>query len=274
MTKSKEDKILGPEYLKKIKKPAKNSRKGDNGRVLIIGGSKTYHGAPILSVMIASKLVDLVYFFSVKSNTKLVEKMKLKVRTFINPSEKNLEKYISNSDSVLIGPGLEKTRKNEVMTNWLLHKFKEKKFILDAGAFSMIKPKLLSENCLLTPHSGEFRDFFKKEANEKNVKTLSKKHKSVIVLKGNPDVVAGPSDIKINKTGNPGMTKGGTGDILAGLIAGLAANNDLFVSAAAGVFVNGMAGDKLYNTKGTYYSAEDLLDEIPRTIKWCQDLKL
>ncbi len=274
MTKRKEDRILGPEYLKKLKRSTKRSHKGDNGKLLIIGGSDTYHGAPILSVMIASRLVDLVYFFSVKKNTELVKKMKLKVRTFISPSRDKLEKFVSKVDVVLLGPGLERSDNNEIMANWLLRNFKDKKFVLDAGAFDMVRPKLVHKNCILTPHATEFEKFFNKKPNEKNVKAMAKKYKCVIVLKGSVDIVAGPDNMKENKSGNPGMTKGGTGDILAGLIAGLAATNDLFISAAAGVFINGMAGDRLSNTMGTYYSAEDLLDEIPRTIKWCQELDL
>ncbi|MBD3247665.1 NAD(P)H-hydrate dehydratase [Candidatus Falkowbacteria bacterium] len=274
MPKIKEDKLLGPEYLQNLKKPKKGSRKGDNGKLLIIGGSETYHGAPILSVMIASRIVDLVYFFSVKKNVELAKKMKLKIRTFINPSEKELEDYVEKVDAILIGPGLEKSKNNEVMINWLLHEFKDKKFILDAGAFDMIKPRLLNKNCILTPHTGEFKKFFGKEADKKNVKALAKKHNCVIALKGSTDLIAGPKEFMINKSGNPGMTKGGTGDILAGLIAGLACTNELFTAAAAGIFINGMAGDRLAKTRGTYYSAEDLLNEIPRTIKWCQDLKL
>jgi NAD(P)H-hydrate epimerase len=67
------------------------------------------------------------------------------------------------------------------------------------------------------------------------------------------------------------MTKGGTGDVLAGLIAGLACNNDLFLSACAGVFINGLAADSLKQKMSYYYNASDLMNQIPRTIKWCLD---
>lgn len=271
---NKEEKMLGHEYVQKLKKPKKNSRKGDNGRLIIIGGSETYHGAPILAVLVASRLCDLVYFFSIRKNEELIKKMRLKLRTFISPSQKDLEKYVSLVDAVLIGPGLEKTLNNTTMANWLLHKFKDKKFILDAGAFDIIKPKVLHKNCILTPHHGEFKKFFGKDPSEKNVRTMAKKYGCVIVLKGSIDMIVSPKEFRMNKTGNPGMTKGGTGDVLAGLIAGLATNNDLFLSASAGTFINGLAGDRLSLKMGTYYNADDLVEEIPRTMKWCQNLKL
>ncbi len=67
------------------------------------------------------------------------------------------------------------------------------------------------------------------------------------------------------------MTIGGTGDVLAGLLAGLACWNDLFLAASAGVFLNGLAGDKLKNRLSYYYSASNLVSEIPKAIKWCEE---
>jgi NAD(P)H-hydrate epimerase len=66
------------------------------------------------------------------------------------------------------------------------------------------------------------------------------------------------------------MTKGGTGDVLAGLIAALACKNDLFLAACAGTFLNGLAGDRLFKKVSYYYSASDLISEIPKAIKWSE----
>ena len=93
---------------------------------------------------------------------------------------------------------------------------------------------------------------------------MAKKYHCTIVLKGPVDVIASPNGkIALNKTGNAGMTKGGTGDVLAGLIAGLYTTNDAYPSAAAGCYVNGEAGDALYKKVGTFYNAEDLTNKIP-----------
>jgi NAD(P)H-hydrate epimerase len=103
------------------------------------------------------------------------------------------------------------------------------------------------------------------------VKAKAKKYGCRIVAKGKTDYVASRDEFKINTTGNVGMTKGGTGDVLAGLIAGFAATNDLFLAASAGVFINGLAGDRLKKKVSRYYNASDLVNEIPKTIKWCED---
>ncbi|MEK7165288.1 MAG: NAD(P)H-hydrate dehydratase, partial [Patescibacteria group bacterium] len=67
--------------------------------------------------------------------------------------------------------------------------------------------------------------------------------------------------------GNSGMTKGGTGDVLAGLIAALATKNDPFLATIAGSFINKKAGDALYKKVGPFFNASDLADEIPKVMK-------
>ena len=75
---------------------------------------------------------------------------------------------------------------------------------------------------------------------------MSKKYKCTIILKGVKDYVVNKNEFKINTTGNAGMTKGGTGDVLGGLVVALAAKNNLFLALpSAGVFLNELAGDRL-----------------------------
>ena len=95
----------------------------------------------------------------------------------------------------------------------------------------------------------------------------AKEYGCVIVLKGQTDIVCSPQECLYNTTGNEGMTKGGTGDVLVSLIAGLACKNDLFLAACAGVYINGLAGDELYKKVGPYFNASDLCDQIPRVLK-------
>ena len=109
------------------------------------------------------------------------------------------------------------------------------------------------------------------KATKQAIKKMAKKYGCIIVVKGKEDYVASDTQFKINKTGNVGMTKGGTGDVLAGLIASFACQNDLFISATAGVFINGLAGDRLKKKVSSYYNASDLIKEIPKTIKFCED---
>lgn len=249
-----------------LRKPKSCSHKGENGCLLIIGGSQRYHGAPLLAAKIASKIVDLVYFSSTDDNNELIKKMKSKLCEFITVERHCINQAIQKVNAVLIGPGLGVSADNRQLVNSLLKKYPNKKFVLDADALNMTEKRLLGQNCLVTPHKQEFRNLFGLPATKKNVALSAKKHQSVIVLKGKTDYVASPNQFKVNITGNAGMTKGGTGDVLAGLIAALACKNNLFLSACAGAFINGLAGDRLFERVSYYYNASDLIDEIPKTI--------
>lgn len=105
---------------------------------------------------------------------------------------------------------------------------------------------------------------------------MAKKYNCTIVLKGPTDIVCGldngerPPTLKLRRVegGNAGMTKGGTGDVLAGLIASLyCKNNDPFLTASAGSYINKKAGENLFKRVGYYFNASDLADEIPIVMK-------
>lgn len=250
---------IGIGEVKVLYKPPEKSHKGDNGKLLIIGGSKMFHGAPILAAKIASKIVDLVYFSSIPENNELIKKMKSKLCEFIVVPRDEIFDFVKKVDAVLIGPGMRANEETKEITNQLLKRFSNKKFILDAGALHVVDKKLLNENCIITPHKREFEMLKIK---------MDKKHKCIIILKGKKDYISNGKETKINTTGNAGMTKGGTGDVLAGLVAALSCKNDLFLSACAGAFINGLAGDRLKKKASYYYNASDLINEIPKTINW------
>ena len=88
-----------------------------------------------------------------------------------------------------------------------------------------------------------------------------------MILKGEKDIVSDGIHTEIIDGGNAGMTKGGTGDVLAGLVAALVCMNDPFPSAVAGSLINKQAGDELYKTVGPFFNATDLANEIPKTMK-------
>ena len=142
-----------------------------------------------------------------------------------------------------------------------------KKAVLDADALNVFDDtlkKYLSPLHILTPHHKEFRRLFKINPTPENTSAMAKKYHCTIVLKGPADVIASPNGkISLNKTGNAGMTKGGTSDVLAGLIAALYSTNNAYPSAATGCYINGLAGDKLYKKVGTFYNADDLTNKIP-----------
>ena len=102
----------------------------------------------------------------------------------------------------------------------------------------------------------------------KEVRKISSELNAVIVLKGKKDIICYSKRTKINNTGNPGMTVGGTGDVLAGIIGGLVAQkNDLFEAATAGAYINGLAGDFAAEKMGYNLLATDLLEWIPQVFR-------
>ncbi|MBU1075385.1 NAD(P)H-hydrate dehydratase [Patescibacteria group bacterium] len=260
--------IVSKNEITKLNKPRSGSHKGDNGSLFIIGGSKKYHGALLLAATIASKIVDLVYIFSDSENYGVIKKLKPKLFEFITISRIDIPEYIIKSDVVLAGPGLGTSAKERKLLNALLKKFPQKKFVLDADALKIVDMSLLNKNHIITPHHKEFEILFGLKATELNVGKMAKRFGCIIVLKGKKDIIASPTPklVKFNITGNQGMTKGGTGDVLAGLIAALACTNDLFLSACAGPYLNGAAADKLLKKVSYNYSASDIVAEIPKLL--------
>ncbi len=261
--------IAGPGNIKFLNKPFKKSHKGENGCVLIVAGGKKYHGAAFFAGKAASRSSDLVYFATSRENIPILKKDS---SSFIVSQFSDSLNFAKKSDSILLGPGLDESNRSKSIVHKILRKFPEKKTILDATALRLVNKKFIHKNCLLTPHAEEFRDLFGFTATPEHAKQAAKAFKCIIVLKGAVDAITDGVNIYKNFTGNEGMTKGGTGDVLAGLITGLASTNSLLDSALAGVFANGLAGDLLYCEKGTNYDAEDLLEILPHAIHSCEEI--
>jgi len=252
--------------LQKRYVPNKDSFKGDNGRLLIIAGSAKYHGAAVLAASIASKIVDFVYIHTTVDNFEIIKKIRPELAEFIYISKADLSRTILESDAILVGPGSLPDKKTANLVNEILNKHQDKKMIIDAGALRVVDLELLHSNCILTPHKQEFESLFNVSANISNAKKMSKKYGSVIVLKGKTDYVVRNDTVYSNITGNAGMTKGGTGDVLAGLIAGILTKNDPMNAGKLGVYVNGRAGDVLYKKVGRYYSASELIPQAQKIL--------
>lgn len=261
--------------LRELHKFSKDSHKGQNGRLLVIGGSKLFHSSIFWTADVASKIVDLVHFSSpvMENNDLLRRKAKGKFWNGIVVAWEKIEDYIKEDDCIVIGPGMprkEGLEKDERPTgeivNELFGKFPSKKWVVDGGALQEMDPKLLNEKMIVTPHAGEFRRVFGIKASSKNAEKMAKEHKCVILLKGVVDVVCDPSVCVQVEGGNEGMTKGGTGDVLAGLVGALYCKNEAFLAARAGSLVNKQAGDNLYKKVGPYFNASDLVEEVAKIL--------
>ncbi|MBU0576178.1 NAD(P)H-hydrate dehydratase [Patescibacteria group bacterium] len=256
-------------YLDQVKLPAPASHKGQNGRLLIIGGSELFHAASQWSLDIASKFVDMVFYSSIPSNNELVREAKASFLNGIVVPRNDLNAYIVESDCILIGPGMDRDKKTADIVNNLLSKYADKKWVVDAGALQMVNPVLLNSHHIITPHHQELQRLMKSsELTQAEIQNfLPTINQATLLLKGPVDQVFTKEEIIKIEGGNAGMTKGGTGDVLAGIVAALYCTHDALTCAVVGSFINKKAGESLYHRVGPYYNASDLVNEVPK-IMW------
>lgn len=270
--------------LKKLYKPDPASHKGQNGKLLIVAGSKLFHAASLWPLEIASKIVDMVYYSSVSENNEIVAKAKEHFRNGIVVRRSQVEQYAGEADCILIGPGLPRKEGQQEgeddtkeLTEKLLKQFPDKKWVIDGGSLQVMDPKFIPPTAVLTPHVGEFEKLFnlertvllpsKGQSLSETVSEMAGKYNCIILLKGPEDVVCSPKKCVIVSGGNAGMTKGGTGDVLAGLTASLYCKNEAFLSATCASFLNKKAAESLYEKQGYYFSSTDLINELPKVMK-------
>ena len=209
-------------------KRKKDSHKGENGKVMVVGGSTMFHGAPILCALAAEYSgVDLVFPFLPPSQKEAAKTYSLNfiIQTFEEDllsmkDAKAIVNFSKQVDCVVIGPGLGKDAKTKTAVKSILAKLKVPT-VVDASALMFTNN--LPEVCVLTPHRGEFLNITGDDPTPKNVQKWSKNLKATIVCKGPEDIIADNDEIAINNTGTPLMTVGGTGDVLSGFIGGLIA---------------------------------------------------
>jgi len=287
-------------FLKGLHLPQPNSHKGQNGRALIIGGSSLFHAASIWAAEIASHIVDMVHYSSIKENNEIFLSLKKKFRNGIIVAQKDLLDYVNEDDVVLIGPGMVRGKLNEklkmknekfsdiikikseaeytyYLTKFLLGNFPNKKFVLDAGALQMMKPEWLGRlktKAVITPHQGEFEKLFGISVSEysvqkkaKLVQEIAKKYNCVILLKAIDDFISDGEKIFIVEGGNAGLTKGGTGDILAGLVTAFFSKNPGLESCVLSSFILNKSSELLFLDKGYWYNISDIINQIPSLLK-------
>jgi len=266
--------------LKKVYKPRpKNSKKGDFGKLLVIGGCEKYSGAPALNALAAQATaclktgVDVVEIAAPKRAANIIAKFSPNLITIplngsflTNNHLKKLLKQSENKTGFVIGGGIGKNPKTIKLVQDYLKKIKIPG-VIDADAISSFPKKINLSNFVFTPHKKEFQILTKINPSNnlqqriKQVQQTAKKLNTTILLKGSIDIISNSKQTVINKTGNPYMTKGGTGDVLAGICGSLIAQgNDLFESACAAAYINGKAGD--LTKKKISLTAIDLVEKI------------
>ena len=181
-----------------------------------------------------------------------------------------LEELVKAHDVTVMGMGLGREKRTLEAVKQIIPLCN--KLVLDADALHELElPTATDCDIIITPHAGEFQklagsipeapydkiDFVTKYSLRKNVTTL---------LKGSADIISDGEQYRLNETGNPGMTVGGTGDVLAGIVGALFALYDAIDSASNGAFINGVAGDLVFVEKGYGLVATDIIEKIPEAI--------
>jgi len=278
--------VAGPGDVLLVKKTrTAGAHKGDFGRLLVIGGSEVFSGAPALVSLAALRSgVDIVYLaapsktaYAVSSMSPDLITLKLKGDYLSAGNVTALQPYLDSVDAVVMGPGLGvHTETREFVKSCVTAvESAGKTLLLDADglkAFAEFK-RALRVPLVLTPHAGEYAILAGQKLPESleervaEVQETAAELKAVVLLKGQVDVVCDAKRVKLNFTGNPGMTVGGTGDVLSGVVGALLAQKaDPFEAAVAGAFVNGAAGDFVAGDVGYHLLASDLLNWIPHVL--------
>ena len=249
------------------------SHKGDFGKLLIIGGSHKYSGAPSLSAIAAYRAgCDLVEVAAPERAADIIATFSpdlithpLKGKLF-NPSHvKHLLSLSEEADAVVIGSGLGREKPTLSAVKQFLRKNK-KPVVIDADAIHAIHDFKLPERSILTPHSKEFFTLTKNPLSRsvkqrgQQVRGIARTLSTVILLKGHIDFISDGYKTAVNRTGNPYMTKGGTGDTLSGICGALLSQgNSEFDSACAAAYINGASGDLAFGEFGPAMLASDIL---------------
>ncbi len=245
-----------------LKTPEHNSHKGMNGTLAIIAGFEFYGSAVISALGAYNTGIDLVKVYTKSLTYQIISSYSPGI--IVRDIDKvNIDEILKNN-AILIGPGLGTDNGCSILIKKIIDNYNGN-IIMDADALKILKPNdVYNKKCIVTPHKMEFKSFYGSDPGENNVIELSKKYKITTVLKGEIDIITNGDDVYYSSGGNARMTMGGTGDLLAGIISGLA-SRDLspIRSCIIGTYINKKAGELSYKEKGFYYSIEDMINKIP-----------
>ena len=279
-----ENKVFSSERIPfPMPKRSPSSNKGDFGKILIVGGAENMAGAVYLSALAAYRSgAGLVRIFTTKKNRTILQTLIPEAVLITYGSDEEIPKIltpcVNDSNSVVIGPGLSKSPAARLMLETVL-KSAKKPLIIDADALNIISEdpnlwRLVGRNAVITPHMGEMSrltgksiDILKENA-VKNALEFAEEKGIVCCMKDASTVISDGKRVYINRSGCSALSKGGSGDVLTGVIAALsAAKKDIFESSCMGSYLHGRAG-AIAAEKRTEYSllARDIAENISEAI--------
>lgn len=273
------EKYVGIGNLRSLTRRSINSHKGQSGRILVIGGG-AYSGAPVLTAFAALRTGADIVTLAVPNNVAgIVASFSpdlivcaLSSDVLCSEDVPKILELIKLHDVIVIGMGLGRDDRTKAAILEIIPHCR--KVVVDAdGLYGLTLPPADGCNMIITPHAGEFAKLYGTDTPSEThmrvekVTEFSKQNEIVVLLKGNVDVISNGESALLNRTGNPGMTVGGTGDVLAGIVCALFAVNDPMDAASCGVFINGAAGDLAFEERGFGLLATDVIDKISEIMK-------
>ncbi|MGI0141439.1 MAG: NAD(P)H-hydrate dehydratase [Candidatus Micrarchaeales archaeon] len=286
--------IVGPGDLYLASSPrGMYSSKSENGKAVIIGGSKNIHGAPSLSSnsaysTLAALRIGIGYTITCvpRGIANVVRKVSPDIIVRETSSQnistddlQMLERTVKSADSIVIGPGLGREKESILAASSLISYSAKlgKRIIVDADAIYSIKGTQgrLNKSVLLTPNDKEFASISNAKIPQDNLKgrvraaiRTAKVFNATILLKGHQTIITDGKIIKIVSPKSSTLATMGTGDVLSGIIAGYAARNkNILVAATAAAYLHAIIGDELGKEEGTHILASDIVERIPMAIK-------
>ena len=262
-----------------------DSHKGDYGRILLLCGSVGYTGAAALAAMGALRSGAGLVFLGVPESIYAIEAVKLTEAIVFPLPEKDgklsaeaipqILERLPQMDAVLIGPGLGRSEDTFLVTKAVLQSV-VCPVVLDADGINVLTGHMdiLRERhypTILTPHAGEFARIYGEIKPDRIscAAAFTREWDCILLLKGHETVITDGTECYVNHTGNPGMAVGGSGDVLAGMIAGLIGQGvEPLKAAACGAWLHGAAGDICAEEIGQYgMLPSDMLEVLPRLLK-------
>lgn len=258
----------------------KREKKGDFGRLAIVGGSRSYANTPAIVGRAANRAgIDLPHIIAPERAADMSARFALDLITepldgpHLDPSMVDaVSSLLEPADALVIGNGLGRSDETLQAVKAILDAT-SMPVVLDADAlYADLKDVDLSERpSIMTPHAGEFEQLYEEVGDDlalqkEQLAKASRVYQSTIVLKGETDVISNGSERVMNQTGAKAMTKGGTGDMLAGIVGTLLCTHDTFTAAAIGTRAAGQAGEHAIDQYGASVSVAEMIDAIQHTV--------
>ena len=278
--------VLDQEKVRAIlpDRPA-DGHKGTFGKILLLCGSRGYTGAAALAAMGALRSGAGLVYLAVPDSIYDIEAVKLTEPVIIPVADEDgryapasVEQILSllqGKDALLIGPGIGQSGGVEAVVCAVLEHFNGP-VVLDADGINLMRMhkdilRGRTAPTILTPHDGEFVRFGGVLESDRiaSAKQLARDLGVIVLLKGHRTVITDGDSVYLNRTGNPGMATGGSGDVLAGVIVSLLGQGISPLEAAAcGAWLHGAAGDICEKEIGQYgMLPSDMLNVLPRLLK-------